>query len=216
MRIVAISDTHDCHLQYSSEHLPSGDILIHGGDMTRRGTLAELEDFNTWLGSLDYEHKIVIAGNHDWCFQRTPTEARELLTHGTYLEDSGVEIAGLQFWGSPWQPDYNDWAFNLPRGECLAQKWQLIPDQTDVLITHGPPYGIGDRVSAGDHVGCKELLKRVTLIQPRLHIFGHIHEAYGVTESAQTTFMNASFLNQEGKPSQPALTLMLDAADLKP
>lgn len=211
MRIVAISDTHDCHQHYNSESLPAGDILIHGGDMTRSGTLEEVEAFNAWLGTLDFQHKLVIAGNHDWCFQRKATRARQLLTHGVYLEDSGVEIAGLYFWGSPWQPDYNDWAFNLPRGRMLAEKWQLIPAQTDVLITHGPPYGIGDQIHSGEHVGCQDLLQRVRLIQPRVHIFGHIHEAYGVTESDGTTFINASFLNGAGTPMQAATSLTLDA-----
>ncbi|MDF1660449.1 MAG: metallophosphatase domain-containing protein [Planctomycetota bacterium] len=211
MRIVAISDTHDCHQHYNTESLPSGDILIHGGDMTRSGTLGEVEAFNTWLGALDFEYKLIIAGNHDWCFQRSPEQARALLTHGIYLEDSGVEIAGLKFWGSPWQPDYNDWAFNRPRGACLAEKWQLIPEQTDVLITHGPPYGIGDQVHSGDHVGCRDLLKRVQRIRPRVHIFGHIHEAYGVTELEGTSFVNASYLSGAGAPIQPAILLTLNA-----
>jgi len=90
-----------------------------------------------------------------------------------------VIIEGVKFYGSPWQPRFFDWAFNLDRGEEIKKKWDLIPMDTDVLITHGPPYGILDLTHEGEKVGCEELMKAVLRVQPKIHIFGHIHEAYG-------------------------------------
>lgn len=211
MRIVAISDTHNYHNHYDTVTLPPADLLIHAGDMTHKGSLEELESFNEWLGGLDYEHKIVIAGNHDWCFQRQAKEARETLSSAHYLQDSGLEIEGLFFWGSPWQPKYNRWAFNLERGEQLRARWDLIPDRVDVLITHGPPRGIGDRVKSGERVGCEDLLERTRGLKPKLHIFGHVHEDYGVTESKETLYVNASFLDRKRRPCQPPHLLSVSA-----
>src|SRR5690606_27797878 len=110
----------------------------------------------------------------------------------TYLRDAGVEIDGVRFWGSPWQPEFFDWAFNLPRGEALAARWALVPEDTDVLITHGPPRGILDRTVTGTPVGCDDLRAALDRLAPRLHVFGHIHEAYGRVEGPRTTFVNAS------------------------
>jgi len=106
-----------------------------------------------------------------------------LLKNATcYLENSGVEIDGVKFWGSPWQPEFFNWAFNLPRGRRLAEIWALIPDDTEVLITHTPPYGILDRVDSGEHVGCEDLRRALQRVKPKVHVFGHIHEDRGVVE----------------------------------
>ena len=146
MRIVCISDTHGMHRQIQ---VPEGDLLIHAGDSLARGTLDDLEDLDEWLGSLPHRHKIVIAGNHDWCFQDDPDDARKLLTNAHYLQDNGLELEGLRFWGSPWTPVFFNWAFNLERGDAIAERWSLIPEKLDVLITHGPPAGILDPVAKG-------------------------------------------------------------------
>jgi predicted phosphodiesterase len=198
MRIVCISDT---HAQHQGLALPSGDVLVHAGDITRHGALEDdVESFDRWLGTLDhlYRFKIVIAGNHDFCFQNQPVEARARITNAIYLEDSGCERAGLRFYGSPWQPWFGGWAFNLPRGEALAAKWALIPNDVDVLITHGPPEGILDVTKRGDVVGCHDLRERVREIKPRLHVFGHIHEAAGQFKSEDTLFVNASMATRTG------------------
>ncbi len=187
LKLVLISDTHG---KYSKLQLPDGDVLIHAGDITRRGRMQELLDFNEWLGGLNFIHKIVIAGNHDFICEHT--DAASLLTSGTYLQDSGIEINGWHFWGSPWQPKFQHWAFNLERGEPLRRKWALIPEYTDVLITHTPPKGIGDRVFFGKHVGCKDLLDALERVRPQLHVFGHIHEARGVYKMRDITLINAS------------------------
>ena len=112
-----------------------------------------------------------------------------------YLQDSEVTIDGIKFYGSPWQPEFYNWAFNLPRGEKLAQKWAEIPDNTDVLITHGPAYGILDYAPMGGHVGCEELYKRISDIKPKIHVCGHIHNSYGQKTIDGIEFLNASVLN---------------------
>jgi Icc-related predicted phosphoesterase len=197
MRIVAISDTHTHHGELV---VPDGDVLVHAGDFTNIGERPDVVDFNAWIGRQPHRHKVVIAGNHDWCFERTPEAARALLTNAVYLQDSGVEIEGVRFWGSPWQPWFYSWAFNLIAPEALRAKWDLIPANTDVLITHGPPLGHGDETLNGDPAGCVELLAVVEQIGPRAHIFGHIHEGYGVTTNGQTRFINASSCTVDYEP----------------
>ncbi|HKS27846.1 MAG TPA: metallophosphatase domain-containing protein [Pyrinomonadaceae bacterium] len=189
MKIVCISDTHTFHNEIV---IPDGDILIHAGDFTIAGEIWEIAAFNEWLGTLPHKHKIVIAGNHDWLFQKNPTLARSLITNAIYLEDSMTEIEGLKIYGSPWQPWFMDWAFNLPRGHALAEKWALIPEGIDILVTHSPPMGVLDKTRASDRAGCSELTGAVLKIKPRLHIFGHIHEGYGKVEIDYTRFINAS------------------------
>lgn len=189
LTLVTMADTHGYH---ASLRVPPGDILIHAGDLTRRGSLDDLRDFDAFLASLPHRHKIVVAGNHDWCFQRDPMAARATLAHATLLQDEAVVLEGVRFYGSPWQPRFLDWAFNLPRGAPLAEKWALIPEDTDILITHGPPLGIGDRTWNGERVGCEDLLRRVRKLAPKLHIFGHIHEDGGVFRDGATVFVNAT------------------------
>ena len=189
MRVVCISDTHGMHRDYN---IPNGDVLVFAGDMCSIGNLDDITDFNTFLGELPHKHKVVVCGNHDWAFEREPSLARALLTNCIYLQDEGCEIDGLKFWGSPWQAEFCKWAFNLPRGIKWREKWAKIPTDTDVLITHGPPFGICDLVVTGRNEGCEELLKVVQHIKPKLHVFGHIHEGYGRTTIDGTEFVNAS------------------------
>lgn len=186
--MIIISDTHGKHRDLN---LGPADILIHAGDLTGDGSLDDLKDFNDWLGTLDILTKIIVAGNHDWCFYHRKEESIRILTNAIYLEDSGVMVDGIKFWGSPWQPEFHNWAFNLRRGPDLKKHWDLIPNDTDILITHSPPYKVGDMTSIGLHEGCKDLMNAVRRIQPSLHVFGHIHEAYGIYNN----FINASVLN---------------------
>lgn len=188
-RIVAIADTHNEHARLA---VPDGDVLIHAGDLTGRGTLPELERVADWLRSLPHPHKVVIAGNHDFGLQRNPVAARALFHDLTFLEDSEATVAGLRLWGSPWQPWFHDWAFNLRRGPAIDAKWQLIPQGIDVLVTHGPPLGYGDRVLDGERVGCADLLRHLTRVQPKLHLFGHIHEARGEWQFGPTRVVNCT------------------------
>ncbi|EGD73264.1 metallophosphoesterase domain-containing protein 1 [Salpingoeca rosetta] len=218
LRCVCISDTH-CRAA-EIEAMPKGDVLIHAGDFTSLGRTKQVDVFSEFLKGLDFQHKIVIAGNHDLCFDDdyealskrfgVPTAeleaGREALNHCTYLLDSSVEIQGVKFYGSPWQPWFFDWAFNLERGDPCTAKWQEIPDDTDVLITHGPPVGHGDLCTSGQRAGCVDLLREIqTRVKPKLHVFGHIHEGYGTTTDGQTVFVNASTCTFNYRPTNPPL-----------
>jgi len=217
VRIVCISDTHSLHRQIPE--IPDGDVLVHAGDSLGQGTLDNVEDLNEWLGALPHRHKIVIAGNHDWAFQETPALAREALTNAVYLEDSGIEIEGVRFWGSPWTPTFMDWAFMLERGKPLYDKWTLIPDNTDVLITHGPPKGFGDEANLGfkcQNVGCDQLLDRVRQLALKAHIFGHIHEGYGEYRLGNTRLVNASTCTLRYQPSNAPVVLEISANEPLP
>jgi predicted phosphodiesterase len=202
--------------------LPDGDVLIHAGDATSSGVSDEVGRFLEWFASQSHPHKILIAGNHDWLFLRHPDMAEQLLAAYpgiTYLQDSGVEIKGIKFWGSPWQPEFCDWAFNLPRkGPGLREVWNRIPIDTEVLITHGPPYGILDQVTGSidfsgkaEHLGCEELLIRLAAVKPKVHIFGHIHGGYGVAQSKVTTYVNACTCSELYKPSNRPIVVDLTA-----
>lgn len=205
MRIVCISDTHG---QHSALTLPEGDILVHTGDATRRGTRAQIEAFNDWLGTIPFRHKIIIAGNHDFGFEQKP-EARTWITNATYLQDREVVVEGLRFYGSPWQPRFFDWAFNLDRGAPLREVWARVPANIDVLLTHGPPHRIMDRTANNQHVGCEELTLALQRIRPRLHVFGHIHEAYGQMTIDGTRYVNASTCNLAYQPVHPPVVVEL-------
>jgi Icc-related predicted phosphoesterase len=197
MRIVCLSDTHNLADQV---RLPAGDLLLHAGDLTMAGSSEEVQEARAWLASLPHRHKVVIAGNHDFLFEREPALARRMMRDFVYLEDERVEIEGLRIWGSPWQPWFFDWAFNLERGAAIRAKWDLIPTEIDVLITHGPPAGHGDLTDRGERVGCVDLLAAVRRIAPALHVFGHIHEGYGATWEGATLCVNASVCDAGYRP----------------
>jgi Icc-related predicted phosphoesterase len=202
MRIVCVSDTHGYH---ALTEIPDGDILVHSGDILRHGGLDDVTEFNRWLGALPHRHKVVICGNHDWCFQEEPLEARARITNAIYLQDSGCAIEGLTFYGTPWTPLFFDWAFMLSDDE-LAAKWEPIPKGVDVLLTHGPPHGILDWTNREEHAGSVTLFRRVMEVKPRLHVFGHIHEAAGRFEHDGTIFLNASTKMGQGKGVEVVLS----------
>jgi len=199
-----ISDTHGLHDRIPV--LPKGDVLVCAGDCMNGGfDPQELSSFNRWLGEQPFESRIVIGGNHDRLFQNSPKQARALLTNAIYLENSGVRINGVSFWGSPYTPEFLNWAFMYPRGTVARKYWDLIPENLDVLITHGPPYGILDQVDPdGEHLGCEELLRAVEEKKPKAHIFGHIHGGAGTFDNGVTRFVNAAYLNERYKPLAPA------------
>ena len=205
MRIVCLSDTHNFHEQIE---VPDGDILIHAGDATSQGTQFEVENFLKWFAELPHKYKIFVAGNHDWLYERDNRLARLLTANYgiKYLQDSDTIIENVKIYGSPWQPRFFNWAFNLNRGAEIAQKWKLIPNDTDILITHGPPFGILDQTPAGDFAGCGELRKKVEEIRPKLHIFGHIHQGYGKKKASGIQFINASNCDESYDPVNPPIT----------
>jgi Icc-related predicted phosphoesterase len=213
MRIVCVSDTHN---KCKGLAIPDGDVLIHAGDGSETGDFRGIAAFLAWVDRQPHPWKIVIAGNHDWLFQREPdiinTLLRETYTGITYLQDSGCEINGIRFWGSPWQPWFRDWAFNLPRrGSALKEKWNAIPPNTDVLVTHGPPFGILDQIEGvGIHLGCEELAVRLETVRPQVHVFGHIHSGYGVMKVGETLYLNASILDEQYKIAHRPFIIDMD------
>ena len=205
MKIVCLSDTHNSNGQIK---VPDGDVLIHAGDATITGTIDEIVLFNEWFAGLPHQHKIFVAGNHDWLFETNNRTARNLLDDSIiYLQDSAVEIEGVKIYGSPWQPRFFDWAFNLKRGAEIAEKWKLIPDDVEILITHGPPHGILDEVPRKyfvENTGCEELRKKVDELTKgnlKLHVFGHIHCGYGQFEISGVQFVNASNCDESYAPT---------------
>lgn len=217
MRITFISDTHNKHKQLTHS-LPGGDLLIHAGDSTGRGYQKEITSFLKWFDGLDnYTHKIFIAGNHDWGFQESPDMCRELLKlypSVTYLQDTFKVIGedyetAVKIYGSPWQPEFYNWAFNLPRmGEELKEKWNDILADTDILITHGPSWGNLDTVKGNSvPLGCELLADRIKELKPKIHVCGHIHTGYGYKFDGTTHFFNASVLDESYYQTQKPITM---------
>ena len=203
-RIVAFSDTHGSHFGVK---IPDGDILICAGDLASHGGMRDTQDFLNWFNIHSHKHKIFIAGNHDRIFESDPglinTLVRQFPKNLHYLQDSYIELEGLKFWGSPVSPRFYNWAFNRDRGEEIKRHWDMIPGDIDVLITHGPPYGICDEAyrpgyNITEHTGCKDLMDKVLQIAPKLHVFGHIHYSGGQSFiGPKTTFANVSLLNED-------------------
>jgi len=198
MRIVIISDTHGEH--WYLKDIPASDVLIHCGDITPLGKEHSVREFLKWFGGLEQcKNKIFVAGNHDFLFERRGEYARSLVPENViYLENRMVEIDGIKFYGTPISLPFHDWAFNVSE-ECMPKYWKDIPDDIDVLITHGAPFGIMDvsprrRINTGSVTLKKEVFER---IKPKIHAFGHIHDCYGIKEIDGITFINASILNED-------------------
>lgn len=209
MRFVAISDTHGKH----NFELPEGDVLLHAGDVSSRGLKTEIQRFMDWFAGLDYAYKIFIAGNHDFFFEEASADdIRAMIPPELiYLNDSGVKIAGIHIWGSPIQPWFYDWAFNRQRGPAIQKHWDLIPANSDIVITHGPVFGIHDRTISGLPVGCEDLLPVIQRIKPKVHLCGHIHEAYGSRQVGETQYLNASILDVRYTIANPPIVFDVDA-----
>ena len=213
MKITLISDTHNKH-NYITNDLPGGDLLIHAGDISSMGYKHEIENFCKWFNNIDnYTTKVFIAGNHDWGFQDNPIQIKGILdsyTNIDYLQDNLLMVGEnydnmVKIWGSPWQPEFHNWAFNLPKnGDDLFNKWENIPLNTDILITHGPAFGYLDDVEGnrGVHLGCELLIKRIKTIKPKIHVCGHIHTGHGYRFDGDTHFFNASVLDEQYLNSQ--------------
>lgn len=212
MRITLISDTHTKHaeLMWDKTDLPGGDLLIHAGDLMNSGYNSnDITSFCKWFNELEqYDHKVFIAGNHDRKFEDKPEQAMEIVNSYKwidYLQDSWIEVGDdketAKIYGSPWQPEFYDWAFNLPRqGKELEAKWAAIPTDTDILITHGPVQGHLDTSGPPynePNLGCPLLRHHIdTVSRPKIHVCGHIHGGYGYKFDGQTHFFNASILNE--------------------
>ena len=213
MKICIISDTHSYHRKVI---IPDCDLLIHAGDISFRGEPHIMMDFGDWLKELPIKHKVVIFGNHEVGMQvgHKRKDAIDIIDKAGahYLEDSHVTLDGIKIYGSPWQPEFYNWEFNLPRGKALAMKWANIPDDVDVLVTHGPPDLILDEAPRGiasyQHVGCHDLMDRIgDLKQLKLHCFGHIHDAYGHKQIGPCHFVNASICTEAYQPTNKPIVV---------
>jgi Icc-related predicted phosphoesterase len=209
--IVCIADLHE-HLV----DVPRCDLLLIAGDVSFafKGDLRSKQaflagPFSRWLERAPAEEIVLVAGNHDQSIEAwgVPDGLR---CH--YLEDDGVELFGLKVWGTPWQPWFHDWAFNAPLREgeeFLASKFEAIPDDTDVIVGHGPPYGFGDLTGAGQRVGSTAMTATLKRVQPRLMVCGHIHPAYGRYSLGQTEIVNAAIVDEAYKLLHSAVELEL-------
>ena len=202
MKLILISDTHGMH---SNLHLPAGDTLIHCGDVCGRSDENSVRDFAEWFDSQPHEHKIVIAGNHD------KHMSAKWFANSIYLQDEGVTLDGVKFYGSPWTPTFFDWYWMKDRGEDIAERWRKIPDDTDVLITHGPAADTGKLswTDQGTDVGCEDLQESITRLKPVLHCFGHIHEGYGSHKADGVEYRNASICNLDYAPTNRPMVFNL-------
>ncbi|MDB0072743.1 metallophosphatase domain-containing protein [Flavobacteriaceae bacterium] len=219
-KITFISDTHTCHKDVTKD-LVGGDILIHAGDIMNSGySHIELDEFCKWFNSdlVDYKHKIFIAGNHDRLFEDSPETSNKIVGNYKwidYLQDEsgmyGDDERMVKVYGSPWQPEFYNWAFNLPKnGQDLMRVWNEIPKDVEILVTHGPPQGILD-ISGPPHnqgdLGCSLLRVKVDEIKPKIHVFGHIHGSYGYKFMNGTHFINASILNESYRYTNKPLNI---------
>jgi len=227
MKIVVISDTHNRHEEIT---IPQCDVLVHAGDFSMTGTRGEVYDFIEWLEKQPATHKLVVAGNHEMTFDDThprfDLSIKRMLTQRdssiVYLENAAHTIHGIKFYGTPWTPWFYDWAFNgvtdenMPfyRGVSLSQTFSDIPEDTNVLICHGPPYNILDLSLLGDErTGSVEMRKLTSnkLTQLKLYLCGHIHEGRGVeVADGGVTFVNASSVDRSYKILYPAVVIDLD------
>lgn len=210
MNIVTLADTHGYHyyIGKTSPALPAGDVIVHAGDLTGRGRLYELIEFANWFGGLDYERNICIAGNHDEVAENMgKNNVKDMMWERgvIYLCDSECIIDGIKFYGTPYTPEFCGWNF-MEHEYQLKKRYDNIPEDTDILITHGPPYNVLDsevwdlnhsgREAAKDRTGSVALAERVKKLNLKAHIFGHIHEGRGRIGNT----VNASFLNSSYTP----------------
>ena len=192
MRLICLADTHNKHYEIP---IPKGDVLIHAGDCTDGGTRNETDNFLKWFSAQPHEHKILVPGNHDFYFEKAKN-LKNVPENIHLLLDTGIEIEGIKFWGSPVTPGLDNWAFNRERGKKIKEHWNLIPTDTDILITHTPPFGILDEIGSGRHLGCEELTKILQTVEPIYHFFGHVHHASGSTSGSGIKFFNVSILDE--------------------
>jgi Icc-related predicted phosphoesterase len=218
VKLVCISDLHG-HLI----DIPPCDILLLSGDITPTCDHSVsfqqqwlTYNFIDWRRRQPAKHFIYCAGNHDFYYEQAKYKSsrhEEMIADPTwmcYLQDDWIECCGLKIWGSPWQKPFFNWAFNMQE-EDMVKKWAAMPDDIDIIISHGPPYGYGDYVPhtytnngtmlpQGEHTGSPSLLKRIDEVQPAVVCWGHIHSQYGQWTRGSTKLINASIVDESYRP----------------
>jgi Icc-related predicted phosphoesterase len=207
MKIVAMSDVHN---RYQKIIIPTCDLLISCGDYSSMGRLHEVKNFHKWIDKQPATHIISCQGNHELQveknFQISKQVALEECPRAHFLDEGPLEIEGVKIWCSAITPFFCNWAWNRFRGPYIKEHWDRIPEDIDILVTHGPPYGILDTVYNTDgtpkeHVGCQDLYSRIWYLKKiKLHFFGHIHNEYGHKELNGVKFYNASICDETYNP----------------
>ncbi len=216
MKIVALSDTHNTHEELD---IPDGDLLIHAGDFSIWGEFKEISNFSHWMVKQPHPYKLVIPGNHDRYCEGMLSFCKELFAPVVFEEANVITLAGLRILCYSWTPAPNpnsQWKFHPEYGEQDGFKrfWECAPPPVDILVTHGPPQGILDRVKfthpgEDPNVGEYYLREYVKRNPPRLHLFGHIHEQYGKTTIGPTTFYNLCVCDDHYDPINPVTIIDL-------
>lgn len=221
-RICFISDTHTYHRELV---IPECDILVHSGDYSFTGTIAEVNSFMTWFSEQKCSHRIVVNGNHEKIFWRNPSLFMSLIPDNViYLEDAAITVGGLNFYGSPHTREFGGWAYPYMTQDEAQYIWDKVPTDTDILVTHMPPYGIRDGApykqqgavwvpcldEEGWSVGCEILLEKTEEVKPLVHVFGHIHEGRGTTQTKDTLFINASICTGQYEPTNLPIVVEID------
>lgn len=212
IEITCISDLHG----YEPK-LTGGDLLIIAGDFTAADTEKQHVEFIDWVSKQNYTKIILVPGNHDGHYEKYGPFDCKKEDKIQILMDSGYEFKGFKIWGSPWTPIFFNWHFMLKRGREIKKKWDLIPEDTDILVTHGPAYGICDQTQSYrvvQRVGCQDLEEAVARVQPQLHVFGHIHQGYGKhilahENGKETICINAALMDECYNPLNKPINIKL-------
>ena len=207
--LILVSDTHSLHDELDMPAVAGESILIHAGDATMFSRPpSSIDRFNDWLGSLPYNHKVFVPGNHE-SYISEDLRRRTQLSNATVLINESATIAGMKIWGSPVTPLANT-AFGMPIAVARRRVYSTIPDDTDILITHGAPFSVLDMAPGSNHhAGDPELLGAVQRVQPILHVFGHVHGAHGIEEIDDTLYVNAALLSPDGDIEQKPIVVRI-------
>lgn len=212
IKIWHISDSHCLHADLK---VPEVDMVIHSGDFANSRNSAinsnEVMEFLDWFVSLKIKHKVLVAGNHDISIENRMIHPNFILDAGiTYLENNSVTIDGLKIWGSPITPSFGKgWAWNIARHKTNLV-WGLIPQDADIIITHGPPRGILDINQEMELCGCKSLMRKVKAVSPMLHLFGHVHNNETVINSGIRKINNLNTIFSNGSVVRDGKTMIIN------
>jgi Icc-related predicted phosphoesterase len=185
-------------MQHEELGVLRGDVLIHCGDsgFGFNGSNSEVDELDEWFGRQEFDRILYVGGNHDFAIENRVRMGDQVFRNAVFLQDQSLHHGGIKFYGAPWVPELSQWAFYLPPEE-MRKRWELIPEDTDVLITHTPPLNILDHNRSGKACGCPDLRKRITDLRLRFHCFGHVHASAGTLNLIRTTYINASMVNSQ-------------------